>query len=274
MEKDNAILQNWMNNWNSLIKDWNSSPDDFYSKDIFLKIYTGKGNKELVKDALLEPYIGNPYKNSCVILNLNPGSVMEKQQDINTGEFITKGKAVENYQEFSKPFPYLSEFKDNGGGSWWNSRNAWLKRLIKNTKGIDTTENPFALEICYWHSKGWDGIELYKGETIDYLENLLHIAEEANKYSDLGIVVSVGKIYTKIFELLRFERILMIDKEDHNNIDFPKNGNGKFSDRTFSLYKSPNGVFFYNTWHTGGNKQPAKQWDEVEKYVMSQLSNK
>ncbi len=265
------MLENWINNWNVAIQEWDKSPEDFFKKDIFSSIYSGKNEFALLPEALPEPYFGNPYKNSAVILNLNPGPVREELQNRLTGSFITEGKAVDNYYEFAKGFPYLTNFRNNKGGDWWELRRNWLNRLIKIKTGNQSTLNPFALEICPWHSQSWGKLNLTKKETKQYLENLFAIAEEINKNSELKVIVSVGKLYCKIFDYLGYKKLIEVNRNNFREfgLTYPTNKNADPADRTFSLYESRNGTLIYNTWHTGGNKQPTTDWIEIEKFVLS-----
>ncbi|WP_439879770.1 hypothetical protein ACSX1A_11355 [Pontibacter sp. MBLB2868] len=265
------ILKNWLNNWNESIKEWSKEPHEFYNRDIFSTIYSGKDNQALVPNALLEPYFGNPFKNSCVILNLNPGQVIGELQDMHTGSFVKLGNAINDYQNFAEKFPYLDTFSDNLGGTWWQHRNQWINRLVEIKTGSSSNLNPFALEICYWHSKSWAKLNLNKKECKQYLQELMLIAEEANKHSELKVITSVGKLYCKIFELLGYEKIIEVNNKNFTEfgLTYPLNKELKPKDRTFSLFKSPTGTLVYNTWHTGGNKQPSDDWAEIEKFVIT-----
>lgn len=264
------ILENWLNNWNDSISEWSKAPYDFYDNDIFSSIYSGKNHQALVPDALPEPYFGNPYKNSCVILNLNPGQVLGELQDMNVGSFVKLGMAIENYQGFSEKFPYLDTFSDNLVGAWWQNRNQWIRRLIEIKTASSSELNPFALEICYWHSKSWAKLNLNKKESKAYFQELMLIAEEPNTHSELKVITSVGKLYCKIFELLGYEKLIEVNNKNFTDygLAFPLNKESKAKDRTFSLYRSPTGALVYNTWHTVGNKQPSEDWAEIEKYVL------
>jgi hypothetical protein len=265
------MLENWINNWNVAIQDWNKSPEEFFRNDIFSTIYSGKDAFALLPESLPEPYFGNPYKNSAVILNLNPGPVREELQNRLTGTFITQGKAIENYNEFAKGFPYLTNFRNNKGGDWWELRKSWLNRLIKTKTGNQSTLFPFALEICPWHSQSWGKLNLAKNETKIYLENLFAIAEAINNNSELKVIVSVGKLYCKIFDYLGYRKLIEVNRYNFREfgLSYPTNKNAVPADRTFSLYESPAGTLIYNTWHTGGNKQPTSEWTEIEKFVLS-----
>lgn len=110
---------------------------------------------------------------------------------------------------------------------------------------------------------------------MEHIKSVLEIAEAANQNSELKIITSVGKIYTKIFDLpdLGFTKLIEINKDNWDQYlpSYPSHKSGKAKDRTFSLYKSESGSLYYNTWHKGGNKQPSDDWHFVEEFVLNYI---
>lgn len=143
--------------WNSFVQKWAEKPEDHFNREdnVFKKLAQIKFDPF----ALPEPYFGDPEYNSVVILNYNPGPVMDAYQHYKRGKFITEAKADEDYYAFAKSFPYLKKYKDNPGGRWWKQRGQWINRLSIHAPQ-ELQEKiikfaPFAMEICPWHSNGF-----------------------------------------------------------------------------------------------------------------------
>lgn len=263
-------LKEWVNHWNGQIKKWYESPQDFLKNSIESQKYKGSKSTALVSSALPEPYIGDPFNCSAVILNLNPGGVMEEYQNVDDGIFITKGQAHKDYYKFTKGFHYFTPESKNRGSEFWVSRFKWINRLIGRERD-DFKKLPFALEIVPFHSKGFGSLS-FDEDYINYLNQfLIEPAKKAVENADLPFVLTVGKPFLEIFNCLGFSKIIELDMDNFpKELNWPLKGSGEgLSVRYFSLWKSQNGTFFYNTRTQGNNKMPSAAWSEIESYVLS-----
>ena len=265
---------------NNFVVEWHKNPDTFIedkTKNIFAEFYKGgiklcsenqKHKHQLIAEALPEPYLGDPHKCSAVFINLNPGGVLEILQHHSNGEFITKGKAHLNYYEFAKSFPYQDEkYTDNGGAAWWNLRKAWVNRLLSAVKGqcVESELEPFAVELCPWHSSGFAGFG--QGEQLKaYMkEYVFDFAAQAIENSELGFGISVGKAIKTLLIELGFEAI------EIKNANVPKKRDNSIINREYCYFKLPNGKLLLNTWAPGSNKMPSPAWSSFEEKAIKEI---
>jgi len=226
IDKFDEFVQGWHDNLEKHEKN-KLFIDDKEENKLFVAEYCRKqreGIYKLIPDALPEPYLGNPHAGpngekgcSAVIINLNPGGEIRELQhwgkwkkgekEMEPGKFITAWKAHEKkYEKFAKDFPYK---KDNTYGAptkWWNRRKVWIDRLISSSEGVAnfvSDKEPFALELCPWHSKNFGGLNLEKTGLMDYYtDNILPLAAYAIENSELGFGVSIGKSVRTVLEKL------------------------------------------------------------------------
>ena len=264
--------------WNEKVKDWNSSHEKCFNKDIYSQIHKGKKHG-LQSIYLPEPYLGDAENCSAVIINKNPGSPIEKLQKNKVGKFLIQEKAHEDYHEFAKKFIYLSK-KYPESGDWWMQRVSWIERLSGIKNCATSSKKPFALEVCPWHSDLFNKNDLilknYKSQYIEYIrEMVVAPAEFANSYSDLGIILSVGSFFNYIFggEILNFKKCV-----DLNNQSFPNDlkwhyaKSGKPVKVQFTVWKSQTETFYLNFASGAGfNKVPAEKWQDIEKFILEKI---
>lgn len=104
-------LKEWTNMWNEKIKRWSKEPELYSQNDCIYNAYKpSKKSDELIKSALLEPYLGDiDNKCSTVFLTLNPGDTLpDGEQMLPEGKFIKDG-AVACYNEWAKKWVYLND---------------------------------------------------------------------------------------------------------------------------------------------------------------------
>ena len=267
-------IENYQKKWDSIIRSFdgsfrsNEDVDEFFSTKFYKH---SKPNEKLNDKALPEPYLGDPYVNSIVCLNLNPGQFLENFQDPKNGIFVTKGNAIDSYSKFAKDFPYLTEKykikndnEQNGGHKWWEKRNEYFKRLF-NYEGNNL---PFAIEVCPWRSSKFGSLK-YTREFLKYVEdNVFDLASEVSLNSDIKLVFSVGAPYRILFEKLpsRFVRIIEITEKNAKNhgFSYPVKENGSLVNRRISIWQDKKyNVTYVNTSAQGGNKNPAKYFDKI-----------
>ncbi len=262
--------------WNSYVQKWAKDPEKHFRHDenVFKKI----SNIKFDPFALPEPYFGDPEHNSVVILNYNPGPVMDVYQHYKRGKFITEAKADQDYYEFAKAFPYLKKYKNNPGGKWWNTRRQWINRLSihapweQHDKIIKYA--PFAMEICPWHSDGFKLTPKQINSLADYItQNVLEPAEAISKSSLLPYIISVGKDYQVLFQELGFRQEFATGPDDYSqyNIEYPRKADGKRVTRFYSIWRSPGGGIYLNTYSPGSNSCPAGTFIDVERVIIQKV---
>ena len=274
-------IQEIINYYNDFVKAWYENPVEFIedkAKNIFAESYRGgiklssedkEQRHQLIADALPEPYLGDPYKCSAVFINLNPGGVMEKQQLHSNGEFITEGKAALNYYEFAKNFPYQGDkYSCNGGVIWWNQRKKWINRLLSTVKESDNFVSklePFAVELCPWHSLGFAGFRQNDRLKTYMKEYIFDFVAQAIKNSELGFGISVGKAIKNLLIELDFEA------NEIKNDNAPRKKDNSIINREYCYFKLPNGKILLNTWAPGSNKMPSPAWNDFEKDFINNI---
>ena len=274
-----TIVENLYKRSDKLIKDWmsNDFPNtDTYKNDPFLTVQK-KPNDGLLKpeyiDLMPEPFFGNPEdENLAVILNLNPGYGPNNKDYI--GKNKVKDRLNQGYSIFAKTNPYLTDDEFHPDAyDWWQKRLCWLQDL----EGHKSDKLPFVMELCPWHSHKWGDARInhFSQEQKDYIEkNVLLPAAYGAKRSKLGFIISIGKVYTKLYENLDFE----CQKEWG-----PNSGTNEWP--ISSKTRKPKHVYFayYNrmidgetikvlsVWLRGSNKTPCKDFLGIEKDIIEYI---
>jgi len=259
--------------WNQKIRDWHKDQNVCFLEDIYSRIYCGRGKNELAPKFLPEPYLGEMENCSAVIINKNPGSSIDTLQHHESGRFITEDNAHLDYYEFAKSFPYLSKYRKDGG-NWWQKRINWIKRM-----GVQGGLSPFALEVCPWHSSLFNknNLKLDDESYLKYLnEFVIEPAESANKFSQLGIILSVGSLFNDLYEKLLFTNELEISEKTYEKygLDWHLNIKHNPVKVKFTVWKSPSGNYFLNfASGSGYNQVPAEKWKHIEQFILGELKN-
>ena len=247
--------QDYIAYWNDFINVWYKDPIKYFNANNHPWEYLK--NLKQDADALPEPYCGDPDNFSAIIINLNPGSVTPYLQQHPNGLFIKDFKPTGTYFNFAQNFPYLTKYPETGGGKWWTRRDLWIKRLI------NTDNNPFAIDICPWHSKSWGGFKSSLN-TIKYVNDyVIKPAEIIFKNADLKIIVTVGSEFEYIFNELGFEKKETLGPLK-NSGDWPLNSKNLPTNRNYSIWESQTGIFYLNTNCQGSNGCPKAEFNQLE----------
>ncbi len=231
-----------------------------------------------------EPYLGDPYKCSAVIININPGGVIpcnDWNHKNEASNFIKKYFSNNGtYYDFAKDFPYLNYLKtsepDNKGSIWWEQRLNWINNIIRKSGRIKANEEiplPFNLEICPWHSKRWKGMKLSNPCLQKYIrEYVIEPACEAIGYSQLPFGLIVGKAVCDAIQKADCNWVIIKtwDKGTSNlSTAWPSGNKGKIN-RHYALLS--NGThFFLCTWAPGSNHVPQKDFCPVEQTIINDV---
>ncbi len=212
-------------------------------------------------DGLPEPYLGNPYNSSAVIININPGKKV-----CNNCRHSIAIKTPELYAKHLEKFPYMLCEDDSQenicGTKWWMIRNQWIKRFV------DADKNPFGIELCPWHSATWQGWHKLKDKSY-VTEYLVAPIRDAIERSDLGFGLSVGKVVYNVLCDNGFSEILRWNNDNHHNITrWPK---GK--KRNYVLLSNEK-TFILCTWAQVRNQIPSNDFLDVEKQICAEILKK
>jgi hypothetical protein len=257
------MIKNFLELQQAFIENWAKSPEKEFEKSIFSTLKSVNSKIKPFLDYLPEPYLGHPYKSDGVFLNYNPGPVFkDDSQHRNNGLFVEKYKGIDVYNYFAINTPY---FEETSG--FWADRKRFLSRLLN--KSIENT-SLFALEICPFHSSSFKLSAKDIVTASSYIENnVLKIAEEVAKHTTLKTIITVGKDYYHLFNFLNYKLIGEIDQT--TSIDnWPKNKLGTKINRSISLWQSPSGGMYFNTWAPGSNKISSKEFDSI---INKQINN-
>ena len=258
-------IQEYIDYWNNFINEWYRDPLNYFQSDN--NFWRNFENLSRNADALPEPYYGNPWDFSAIILNFNPyGGVNYKLQKHSDGLFFRDFKPEVCYLNFAQSFPYLNKYKETNIGKWWSIRAKWIKRLNSSTK------NPFSIQICPWHSKFSDGVVLKEYSVVYTNDYIIRPAEIMLKKAELNIILSVGKefeyLYTdlgfKLLEPYSFDPVI-------KNRKYPLGKNGNPIKRFYNVWESSSGTLYLNTFTVGTNECPRSEFYQVEFEILRML---
>ena len=249
------MIKSYLSSQQNFIENWAKSPEQEWEKSIFAKLKSVNSKIEPFINYLPEPYLGNPFSADAVFLNYNPGPIMELEQNKANGIFINDYKAISDYNHFAIHTPYFNSRK-----GFWADRQNFLSRLLN--KPYETT-TLFALEICPFHSSSFKLSASDTKVASEYIEkNVLKIAEDVSNHTTLKSIISVGKDYYNLFNLLNYKLIKEVDQTS-NIENWPTNKYWTKVNRNISLWKSPSGGIYVNTWAPGSNKISSKEFDSI-----------
>ena len=247
----------------------------------------------LYPELMPEPYIGDPYNCSLLIMNYNPGahdydlSTEEGMKDYRKDAVHHSGLDdpqrmchyyARNYRERVRAGGYLGRGVDpmydtscltKGGKCWWCKRLDWFKELVPHSDKL-----PFAIELCGWHSHEWGGVK-FTPELLARLKSLLAPAiEEAIKNSDLGIGICIGTQWSSI--VLPAFGYKDVTGEVMGLDNYKRGWKPLVGTRSYCILRNDNGTYILNTWKSGfGNMDvPKPEFREVEREIIDKIKAK
>lgn len=258
-------IEEYLEHWNKFFIEWINDPKKTFENDEIWKSHKGIGKFKLEYDVFPQPFLGNFKYNSVISLNLNPSRSKKNEEnkkfeETHLKEF--KEKFKNDYHKYAKSFPTY-EIK------FWQNQLKWIDRLFNHIGVIKTNKRPLAIEICPWGSQSWGTLEI-NDKIIDYMDQyVFNVIEKAIKYSDLKIVLTIGKAYYDIFENEKSDFKLLEEISNLNNTpkDWPrKKSNNALVKRSFSIWiHNKSGIKYLNVGSPkgGGNAPPATYFDEI-----------
>ncbi len=220
--------------------------------------------------ALPEPYLGDPENNLAVIININPGEAVLDYL-IQT---VFSTHLTGTYSGYAIPFPYLCGKGCPAGQKWWQSKRLpWIKRMaiLSGATEPETTDvYPFALEMCPWHSREWEDMQLTDDVKEYIINRVLEPAVEAVKHSKTRVVLVVGKdVYEKLCDCGCSPVAGLYFHNEPWSV-WPQDANGKIVDRTYACLEYK-GTYFLCTWYQGGYFAPAELFKGVEEEILKRI---
>lgn len=283
-------MDKYLKHWDKVLEDWTATgtvpPEEDYWEPQIEKI-------GLFRELMPEPYIGNPYSCSIVIMNYNPGAF---DHVTDTAEGLKAYHAdpvhhsrlsdpesmvyhyARNYRERANAGGYLGRGVDpmydcsgisKSGKCWWCKRLDWIKELVPQSKKL-----PFAIELCGWHSHAWGNIK-YTPALLGRLKGLLAPAiEEAINNSDLGIGICVGAQWSaKILPSFGYRDVTA---EVMELPDYKRGWKRLGGTRSYCIMRNDNGTYIISTWKSGfGNMDvPKSEFRTIEKEMIDRINSK
>lgn len=280
-------MEKYLEHWNKVLEEWVTTgavpSSEAYWQPQIEKI-------GLFPELMPEPYIGDPYNCSVVIMNYNPGAF---NHQIDTEDGLKKYHSdpvhhsrlsdpesmvyhyVHNYRERVAAGGYLGRGVDpmydtsglsKGGKDWWNKRLDWFKDLVPQSCKL-----PFAFELCGWHSHEWKNLK-FTPDLLAELKGLLAPAiEEAIKNSDLGIGLCVGAQWS--WAVLPAFGYKDVTSEVMGLKDYKRGWKPLGGTRSYCIMRNDNGTYILNTWKSGfGNMDvPKPEFRPVEKDIIEKI---
>lgn len=194
-----------------------------YWDEVTRQFYAGKGKlfceeerfwlkaidpKLTALNSMPEPYYGNPWDSSMVIVNLNPQGNMTVKHSSATplNGFVISHK----FSDWAKPFYLLDEevkltsgmkwVSGLGGYDWWYPKKFWAKQFTQSEK------KPFNIELCAWPSMHWRSQMESAFRKSSLLKDIfLKVLYEATSHSELRrYVVCMGSSFKNILPAMGF----------------------------------------------------------------------
>ena len=296
LNMENEILEQFVKNNNVLISEWYKDPKQRVEEDVYFQNYsktTRKKNKEIEHSPLYingdgieyykyipEPYLGDPYNCSIVMLNLHPGfggEAGDRPFHWKDGILVTD-EICKDYYSYAKEFPYIKQ-DDNrheGAKRWWQSRKVWLDNFVEKVANAEASSAPFAIELCPWHSKSWKDLKYKKDENLkDHISsNVIDPAIEAAKKAQVKFPVCIGKSFETILPLLGFDKTeYEWNTQSSDTLEvWPSDlMDGHKLQRTYQLFKNVKNEYILNIWAPGANKTPSQFFNDAEIVIVNKI---
>lgn len=280
-------MEKYLEHWDNIFTEWIAAGTIPQSESYWEPQVEKIG---LLGELMPEPYLGDPYNCSVVILNYNPGAF---NYNTKSEEGLKKYLAdpvhysrlsdptsmayhyAQNYRKRATAGGYLGRCVDpmyenssltQAGKCWWCKRMDWSRELISESNRL-----PFAIELCGWHSHEWKNIK-YTPEILAKLKELLAPAiEEAIKNSDLGIGVCVGAQWSwKVLPAFGYKDVTaeVMGMKDYKRGWKPLGGT-----RSYCILRNDNDIYILNTWKSGfGNMNvPKPEFRPIEKKIIEKI---
>lgn len=202
--REKVMLKNWVRAWDKRIADWiEQGPACGMGLDDLLAAYRGQGDAGLERDALPEPYVGDPLSRviDAVLLMLNPaGSGCEQRHP--HGCLVNDVRASSYYSVASN---YLAD----GTRKWWEGRSRWPARLLGDKTGPCQV---VGIDLIPWHSKKWGAVDASKALRwfqTDIFAPTAAIAEgsrlsRCSSRTEAPLVLAVGAQHARVLPMLGF----------------------------------------------------------------------
>ena len=208
-------------------------------------------------------------KCSAVFLTLNPGDTMSNgEQMLPEGKFIKDG-AVSCYNEWAKKWVYLNDHSN----TFWENRKKWVDRHVNCENVL-----PFGIELIPYHSKTYAPGGLLKEDITEYIDsNILSIAEQIICNSILKLIICMGKDYGDIFEMLGYEKLLIVNKDNYKsfNISWPLKKEGQPKSREYIVWRSKRGFYYLQIKSGAGFAiPPSKDFKDAEEDIFRLIEEK
>lgn len=282
----NMELEEFINRWDERIDNWMENPYD--CSDTYLNNYCNYFQMHFMP----EPYLGNPEHCSFVIINLNPGQgrCHSCYNNKDNSNYLISDVLKYKYSKIAFKFQYLKneentkyvDWENNKARKWWKNKEPWIKNVNDTfvyKEPSNTTEenikinNPFAIELCAWHSTNWpskfDKIDRNDNPLKEEIGNIVSVICKAIDESQYKFAYSVGKPIGDMLKKFDF-----VDVE----LPFIKDGDGylikKETKRYYRLLCDEDRHFVINTWSIGSNNYPSKSFYDTDKIIFCKIMDK
>lgn len=280
--KNQKIIDGFLDYWDNVLNQWieTGTIPDSESHWINKDIVSTKFSKSLLPGIMPGPYLGNPLKCSLVILSYNPGS---KSYNLESKEGKEKYyEDEEHHSQISNPKKMAYKYAHNprwrtaddafqnlhpDGRKWWEKHLVWIKSLVP-----ESSNNPFSIELCPWHSYEWQNIK-YNKELLNILSSRLSsVIEETIRKSDLGIGLCIGAQWgDKVLPTFGYKdvtaEIMGLDNYKRGWKPTPE----KY--RNFRILRNENGIYIINTWLSKGRNMMRKPGKESLPIQLEMIKN-
>ena len=259
--------------WDEVIRKWREGKGVPESEAFW---FEEQKHLHLLPNLMPEPYWGDIDNNSVVFVNFNPaGTEIENESDPShlcrkDDQTSVAGYFSKNYSEQAKSFPLLNEMPIKyDGASWWNKRVEWKDSFgIENDPGCQ----PFAIELCAWHSKRWTGgkyNELRNPRTVAYIKNQFGPwLERAINGSRNHLALCIGAEFHKGIIPMIWPEAEDITEEviDSGHKPIPNNS------REYHVFRIPNVGHIVCTHVRGTNRLPSKRtFGAIEREIFTRI---
>lgn len=281
------ILREFIDYWDSIIDKWFYDVIDIDQKPFFNTNFQGK--YKFQDNYMPEPYWGNPFNCSIVIINYNPAGGDDSNSftcrdcanchKTRMVSYVNQHK----YSDLALPFPIFEKdsnkcpdfLRKYPGREWWLEKKDWIDRLVSfgdKQQKCGSTQKPFAIELCGWHSAKWS-LNFYQRIIDDnclknsVITHFLLPLLAAIKKSDSHLGVCIGKQFDKILKL--FGNEVFVKDKDIYTLD--KGYKPIDKERYYRVYKICD-EFIINTWSVGSNRHPSDEYKNFEEELINNIN--
>jgi|GEM_PF-3909224 len=265
MENNDEDLKQWVNKCDDGIQRWFET-EHKYDLGFPLEAYNGKGKTALNREALPEPYVGDPLakrKISAVLLRLNPGPIVPEQQLSNSDQESLYNRVREVRNGYSETYRFWRDIPQATHDSW-KKFAGWASGLSCSgqSSSLNPEESIVGIDLIPFHSEGYSSGKMKFSKAMSYFQDeIFRIAAKIAKTSHnivpcqtQSVVLAVGKNHYDICKSIFCKPMACVESDNWE----------------FTLWKYDSGcnIFVARQKKGGGPVPPGRKHDRIIRSIL------